>query len=296
MLHTLGLQLTTLDGLFIMKLVRFGEKGKEKPGLWQNGRIVDLTTIFPDIPDIGETFFRAGWLKRVQRVKASGQTMAVRIGCPIHRPGKIVCLGKNYAAHAKETGLDVPQRPLLFCKTANALNGPFDPILMPESSSQIDWEVELAVIIGQEGKRIRREEAFDVIAGVTVFNDVSGRDAQFADGQWFRGKSFDTFAPMGPYLVTLDEMGGAEAFQHLRLTTHVNGRIMQDGNTKDMVFSIPDIIADVSEDITLMPGDVIATGTPSGVGFFREPPITLNRGDVVTCCIESVGEIVNQVI
>ena len=279
-----------------MKLIRFGEKGKEKPGLWQDGRIVDLTQVYPDIPDIGERFFRDGWFERAQQVKAPGELMDVRMGCPVHRPGKIICLGKNYAAHAKETGLDVPVRPLLFCKTANALNGPFDPILLPTSSFQIDWEVELAVVIGREGKRITKEAALEFIAGFTVVNDVSGRDAQFADGQWFRGKSFDTFAPVGPFIVTLDEIGGPQALGQLQLTALVNDELMQDGNTRDMIFDIPHILADISEDITLMPGDIIATGTPSGVGFFRDPPITLKKGDVVTCRIERVGEISNVVM
>jgi 2,4-didehydro-3-deoxy-L-rhamnonate hydrolase len=279
-----------------MKLIRFGEKGNEKPGLWQDSRIVDLPSIFPNIPDIGEAFFRDGWLEKVKQVNDSGEEMDVRVGCPIHRPGKIICLGKNYAAHAKETGLDVPKRPLLFCKTSNALNGPFDPIVLPTSSLQIDWEVELAVVIGREGKRIEEEKSFDFIAGFTVFNDVSGRDAQFAEGQWFRGKSFDTFAPVGPFLVTMDELGGPESIRNLRLTTHVNGELMQDGNTKDMIFNLPDIIADISQDITLVPGDIIATGTPSGVGFFRDPPISLKVGDVITCSVENIGTIENEVI
>lgn len=279
-----------------MHLIRFGEKGREKPGLWQNGSIVDLTTVFPEIPDIGESFFRNGWLDKVRAVKAPGAPMQVRFGCPVFRPGKIICLGKNYAAHAKETGLDMPTRPLLFCKTANALSGPFDPILMPKSSRQIDWEVELAVIIGKAGKRIEKAAAFDYIAGFSVLNDVSGRDAQFSEGQWFRGKSFDTFAPMGPALVTPEEIGGPENLQNLRLTTLVNGVTMQDGNTRDMIFQIPDILSDISEDITLMPGDIIATGTPAGVGFFREPPIVLKAGDVVSCSIEKIGTIENRVV
>ncbi|MDX9785428.1 MAG: fumarylacetoacetate hydrolase family protein [Desulfobacterales bacterium] len=279
-----------------MHLIRFGEKGKERPGLWQHGNIVDLTAVFREIPDIGEDFFREGWLETVRAVKAPGTRMRVRIGCPVSRPGKIICLGKNYAAHAKETGLDMPKRPLLFCKTANALSGPFDSILMPQSSCQIDWEVELAVIIGREGKRITRAAAFDYIAGFSVFNDVSGRDAQFAEGQWFRGKSFDTFAPMGPALVTLDDIGGPEDLQRLRLTTVVNGVTMQDGNTREMIFTLPEIIADISQDITLMPGDIIATGTPAGVGFFRDPPILLKAGDVVTCAIEKIGAIENRVV
>lgn len=278
-----------------MKLIRFGEKGTEKPGLWQDGRIVDLTTFFPDIPDISEEFFTDGWLEKVKTVEAPGEEMDVRIGSPVSRPGKIVCLGKNYAEHAQETGLDVPPRPLLFCKTPNTLNGPFDPIRLPKSSTQIDWEVELAVVIGKAGRGIQRENAFDYVAGVSVFNDVSGRDVQFADGQWFRGKSFDTFAPMGPALVTLDEIGGPDALESLQLTTRVNGQIMQDGNTRDMIFKIPEILADISMDMTLVPGDIIATGTPAGVGFFRDPPIVLKAGDVVTCSVENVGTIENRV-
>lgn len=278
-----------------MKLIRFGETGREKPGLWRDGRIVDLTAFFPDIPDIGEGFFTDGWLEKVKNVDAPGKAMDTRIGSPVCRPGKIICLGKNYAEHARETGLDVPTRPLLFCKTPNTLNGPFDSIRLPKSSSQIDWEVELAVVIGKAGRGISRENAYDYIAGFTVFNDVSGRDTQFAEGQWFRGKSFDTFAPVGPALVTLDEIGTPDAVENLQLKTRVNGVTMQDGNTRDMIFKIPDILADISEDITLVPGDIIATGTPSGVGFFRDPPIVLKSGDVVTCTIEKVGTIENRV-
>ena len=221
--------------------------------------------------------------------------MDVRIGCPIHKPSKIICLGKNYRAHAMETGMDVPERPLLFSKSHNALTGPFDPILMPESSSKVDWEVELAVVIGKRGKRISPENAFDYVAGYTVFNDVSGRDLQFSEGQWFRGKSLDSFAPVGPALVTPDEIGPPEAVHNLGLRTLVNGEIMQDGNTRDLIFNIPDIIADVSRDFTLIPGDIIATGTPDGVGFFKDPPITLKIGDVVECRIEKIGAIINRV-
>jgi 2-keto-4-pentenoate hydratase/2-oxohepta-3-ene-1,7-dioic acid hydratase in catechol pathway len=222
--------------------------------------------------------------------------MDVRIGCPVSRPSKIICLGKNYAAHAQETGMDTPSRPLIFSKSANALTGPFDPILMPKSSTSVDWEVELAVVMGRGGKGIVREEAFDYIAGYTVLNDVSGRDLQFEDaGQWFRGKSLDTFAPVGPALVTPDEIGAPEAVHSLGLQTIVNGKVMQDGNTRDFIFKISDILADISEDMTLLPGDIIATGTPAGVGFFRDPPITLKVGDVVECRIEKIGAMVNRV-
>ena len=276
-----------------MRLVRFGEIGKEKPGIEKDSKIVDLRSIFPNIPDIGEDFFREGWLDKISGVSESGIKMETRIGAPVSRPSKIICLGKNYAEHAIEGGFDMPERPLLFGKSANALNGPFDPILMPKSCTQIDWEVELAVIIGKQGKRIKREDAFDFIAGYSVMNDVSGRQAQFSDGQWFRGKSFDTFAPLGPALVTKDEIDDP---QNLRLQALVDGQIMQDGNTKDMIFDIPCLIEFISTDMTLMPGDVISTGTPSGVGIFRNPPVVLKPGNIVECRIEKIGAIVNACV
>jgi len=276
-----------------MKLVRFGEKGKEKPGLWKDGNIVDLKKIFPEIPDIGEVFFRENWPEKIAEINDSGQTFKDRIGCPIHAPSKIICLGKNYAEHAKEGGFENPDKPLIFCKTPNALNGPFDPIIIPQSSGQIDWEVELAIIIAKEGKRISKAEALDYIAGFTVMNDVSGREAQFSDSQWFRGKSFDGFAPVGPFIVTPDEIGDVN---NLRLTAKVDGEIMQDGNTRDMIFDIFTIIEDISEDITLIPGDIISTGTPAGVGIFRDPPVVLKPGNVVECYIENIGTLINKVI
>jgi len=276
-----------------MRLIRFGAAGNERPGLWQADGIVDLRALFPDIPDIGERFFTQGWIDKVAAVKAAPQFMEVRLGPPVARPAKIICLGKNYAEHAKEGGFDMPEAPLLFCKTPNALNGPFDPVLLPQSSDQIDWEVELAVVIGKAGKRIPASRAFEHIAGYTVMNDVSGRRAQFAHSQWFRGKSFDTFAPLGPVLVTPDEIGDVH---DLRLTAKVNGRLMQEGSTRDMLFKIDAIIADVSEDITLVPGDIISTGTPAGVGIFRNPPVVLQPGDEVECWVEKIGTIRNRVV
>jgi 2,4-diketo-3-deoxy-L-fuconate hydrolase len=276
-----------------MKLIRFGQKGKAKPGLWKDGKIVDLREIFPQIPDINETFFRKGWLEKVAGVKKSGQKIEARIASPIHRPSKIICLGKNYAEHAKEGGFENPEKPLLFCKTQNALSGPYDPIILPRSSDQVDWEVELAVIIGKQGKRINKTDAFDYIAGFTVMNDVSAREAQFSDSQWFRGKSFDSFAPAGPFIVTPDEI---DDVNNLRLTAIVDGEIMQDGNTRDMIFDIPALIENISEDITLIPGDIISTGTPAGVGIFRDPPVVLKPGNVVECRIEKIGAIINKVV
>ncbi len=276
-----------------MKLVRFGEKGKEKPGLYKDGNIVDLKKIFSEIPDIGERFFRENWLEKIAGVEEPGQKIKDRIGCPIHKPSKIICLGKNYAEHAKEGGFENPDRPLIFCKTINTLNGPFDPIILPKSSGKIDWEVELAIIIGKEGKRISKARARDYIAGFTVMNDVSGREAQFSDSQWFRGKSFDGFAPAGPVMVTPDEIGDVN---NLRITATVDGKIMQDGNTRDMIFDVYTIIEDISEDITLIPGDIISTGTPAGVGIFRDPPVVLKPGNVVECYVENIGTIVNKVV
>jgi len=276
-----------------MRLIRFGEKGSERPGLWKEGRIVDLRKHYPDIPDIGWPFFRDGWLTKVGLVTDPGVEMDVRLGCPVHRPSKIICLGKNYAEHAREGGFETPEKPLLFSKTMNTLNGPYDPILLPASAGQVDWEVELAVVMGREGKGIRAADAYAYVAGFCVMNDVSGRDAQFGDGQWFRGKSFDTFAPLGPCLVTRDEMGDVE---NLRITAHLDGLLMQEGNTGDLIFKIPFIIEYISRDITLMPGDIISTGTPSGVGIFRDPPILLKPGSIIKCEIEKIGFIENRVI
>ncbi len=276
-----------------MRFIRFGEKGKEKPGLLQDAKIVDLRKIYPDIPDIGEIFFREGWPEKLAGIEEEGENMEVRLGPPLARPSKIICLGKNYAEHAKEGGFDAPEKPLLFCKTMNTVNGPYDDVPMPESSGKTDWEVELALVIGKEGKRIPRSRAFDFIAGYMVMNDVSGREAQFGDGQWFRGKSFDGFAPMGHALVTADEVGDV---QNLRLEALVDGKIMQDGNTKDMIFDIPYILEYVSREMTLWPGDIISTGTPSGVGIFRDPPMTLKAGNVVECRIEKIGAIRNRFV
>ena len=276
-----------------MKLIRFGDPGNERPGLLQADGVVDLGLYFKDIPDIGRTFFEDDWIQRVSRLKASGRELIERLGPPIPHPSKIICLGKNYVEHAREGGFDVPEAPLLFCKSPNAVNGPFDPVIMPRSSTRIDWEVELAVVIGREGKRISRADAMDYVAGYTVLNDVSARQAQFAQSQWFRGKSFDGFAPLGPALVTPDEVGDV---QNLRLTATVNGQPMQAGSTGDMMFDVAALIENISEDITLVPGDIISTGTPAGVGIFRDPPVLLADGDVVECWVERIGTIRNRFV
>lgn len=276
-----------------MRLIRFGEKGKEQPGLLKEGRIVDLRKHFPHMPDIGWRFFRDDWLAKVNQVTDEGEYMDVRLGCPVDWPSKIICVGKNYPEHAREGGFTKPEKPILFSKSMNTLNGPYDPILLPASCHQVDWEVELALVMGREGKGIRAADAFGYVAGFCVLNDVSGRDAQYGDGQFFRGKSFDTFAPMGPCLVTRDEVGDPE---NLNLTAHLDGTLMQEGNTGQLIFKIPFIIEYISRDITLMPGDIISTGTPAGVGIFREPPILLKPGSVIRCEVEKIGFIENQVV
>jgi 2-keto-4-pentenoate hydratase/2-oxohepta-3-ene-1,7-dioic acid hydratase in catechol pathway len=284
-----------------MKLVRFGQTGAEKPGLHQDNAVYDLSAMLPGIPDIGESFFRDGWFDKVFEMYRQDLTLAsfaqtavpyakVRLGPPVCRPSKIICIGKNYLEHAKEGGFDVPKKPLLFCKSQNTINGPFDPILMPASSHMIDWEVELAVIIGREGKRIRKQAAYEHVAGYTILNDVSAREAQFSDSQWFRGKSFDTFAPIGPALVTPDDIGDPH---NLNLKAIVDGETMQNGNTMDLIFDIPTLIEFISQDITLVPGDIISTGTPSGVGIFRNPPVVLKPGNAVECRIDKIGALIN---
>ncbi len=276
-----------------MRVIRFGEPGAEAPGLWQDGRIVELRRHFPEIPDVSEAFFREGWLERIRELDDPGEEREVRLGPPVAKPSKLICLGKNYVEHAHEGHFEPPEKPLLFAKAPSALNGPRDPVVLPRSCGQVDWEVELAFVIGREGKRVRAEEAFDFIAGYTIMNDVSGREAQFGDGQWFRGKSFDTFAPLGPALVTPDEIGD---IANLALTATVDGQVMQTGHTGDLIFDIPYLLNYISEDITLLPGDVISTGTPAGVGIFRDPPITLQAGNVVECRIAGLGALVNPVV
>jgi 2-keto-4-pentenoate hydratase/2-oxohepta-3-ene-1,7-dioic acid hydratase in catechol pathway len=215
----------------------------------------------------------------------------VRLECPV-ASRKIVAVGLNYKDHAIETGLKLPAAPLCFAKFTSSLSGPFDPIQLPAEDAQVDFEGELGVIIGRKASRVSESDAMRHVAGYVVFNDVSARKWQFDDGQWTRGKSCDTFAPNGPYLVTADEVPDPGA---LRITTRVNGKIMQDSNTNQFIFSIPKIVSYFSHSFTLDPGDLIATGTPAGVGFSRKPPVYLKDGDVVDVEIERVGRISNQV-
>ena len=212
---------------------------------------------------------------------------------PVPRPGKIICIGVNYRDHAAESNLPVPERPVVFSKFSTALIAPGEPVVLPATSRKVDYEAELAVVIGRLAKCVKAERAYDYVFGYTAFNDVTARDFQFSDGQWQRGKSCDTFAPMGQHIVTADEVPDPHKLS-VKLT--LNGQTMQESNTDQMIFGVPQLIEFVSETITLEPGDVIATGTPSGVGFARNPPVFLQPGDEMQVTIEGVGGMNNPVV
>lgn len=214
----------------------------------------------------------------------------VHLLCPVPRPQKIVAIGLNYRDHAEEARLALPREPLFFAKFTSSINGPFDPVIIPRSDPEIDYESELAVVIGQRAKHVSADDAYDYVAGYMVLNDVTARKWQFGDKQWTRGKSCDTFCPAGPWLSTRDEVPDPH---HLRVIARLNGRIVQDSDTSNMIFGVPQLIAHISEAITLEPGDIIATGTPAGVGVFRKPPQFLKPGDVIEVKIDALGSIRN---
>jgi 2-keto-4-pentenoate hydratase/2-oxohepta-3-ene-1,7-dioic acid hydratase in catechol pathway len=211
---------------------------------------------------------------------------------PFDRPEKIICVGMNYRDHAAEAGLEVPDKPVLFAKWPNSLLGPGEPIVIPPWVEEVDYEAELGVVIGKRARRLSPEEAFEAVAGYVCVNDVSARKLQFEDGQWTRAKSLDTFTPVGPRLVPAVEI---DAPQRLRIRCLVNGELLQDSSTAEMVFGVAELVSYISEGITLEPGDLIATGTPAGVGFTRKPPIFLQSGDEVTVEIERIGRLTNPV-
>ncbi len=216
------------------------------------------------------------------------------IAAPLSNPSKIVAIGVNYINHANETKLELPKSPLVFAKFRNTITGPTDPIIIPtETTNAVDYEVELGVIIGKTAKNISKEEALDYVFGYTILNDVSARDVQFSESQWVRGKSLDTFCPMGPVIVTKDEITDP---QNLELGCKVNDEILQQDNTKNMIFGVADLISKLSHSFTFEPGDIIATGTPSGVQYGKEYPSYLKDGDVVTSWIKGIGEMINPVI
>lgn len=275
-----------------MRLVRFGDPQREKPGvLLTSGEIVDASGF---VRDYDCKFFENGGIAGLNEwLRAGGQTApkaphGVRLGPPVPRPSKIICIGLNYSDHAKETNAEVPKEPVLFMKASTALNGPFDPIEIPRHSVKTDWEVELAFVIGKRAKYVSETDAPDYVAGYTVMNDVSEREFQIEHcGQWVKGKSHDTFAPLGPALVTPDEVADV---QNLPMFLDVNGERMQTGSTGTMVFGVRKLISYISQFMTLLPGDIISTGTPPGVGMGKKPQRYLKVGDVVELGIDGLGK------
>jgi 2-keto-4-pentenoate hydratase/2-oxohepta-3-ene-1,7-dioic acid hydratase in catechol pathway len=208
-------------------------------------------------------------------------------------PGKIVAIGLNYIDHASESKMELPKYPLVFTKFNSSITGPFDPVIIPSSiTDKVDYEVELAVVIGRLAKNVAKEEALKYVFGYTIINDVSARNIQFDDGQWVRGKSLDTFCPMGPFIVTADEIKDP---QDLHISCSINNNILQDASTADMIFGVADLISKLSHSFSFQPGDIIATGTPSGVGFIRKPPVYLQDDDVMETVIEGIGKLINKV-
>jgi 2-keto-4-pentenoate hydratase/2-oxohepta-3-ene-1,7-dioic acid hydratase in catechol pathway len=274
-----------------MKLIRFGEAGSERPGLLlEDGARVDASGFGEDY---GENFFGADGLERLgrwslaQARSAPRVPEAVRWAPPIQRPSKIVCIGLNYRGHARETGAAIPSEPIIFFKATSAFVGPNDDLILPRGSEKTDWEVELAIVIGQRARYVSEADALRHVAGYALHNDYSERGFQFdRGGQWVKGKSSDTFAPFGPFLATSDEIADV---QNLSLWLEVNGSRVQHGNTNDMIFGVAFLVSYVSQFMTLLPGDVISTGTPAGVGFGFKPPRYLSAGDVCELGIDGLG-------
>lgn len=272
-----------------MKFVRFGAAGSEKPGLIDNnGRIRDLSDKLDDLAGDSLAPDRLARLASldVETLPLIGND--VRVGAPVGNIRQLVCIGLNYSDHAAELGMPIPTEPVIFMKSPYSLTGPFDPIQMPPGSVKTDWEVELAIVIGRKAEGVSRADAVNHIAGFSIMNDVSERAWQLeGTGQWTKGKSYRGFAPLGPWLVTPDEINDVH---NLHIWLDVSGKRMQDGTTKTMIFAVGDIVATVSKHLTLMPGDVIATGTPPGVGVGMKPPTFLKAGDKLVFGIEGLGE------
>ncbi len=273
-----------------MKLIRYGDAGKEKIGVIIDDVRYDVSAYGGDY---NEQFFEDNGLARLEEfVKANqGRLIEVpdseRLGPPIARPSKIVCIGLNYAKHAQETGAKIPEEPILFFKSTTALVGPDDAIVIPKNSVKTDWEVELALVIGKKASYVDEADAMDYVAGYCLHNDVSEREFQLErGGTWDKGKGCDTFAPVGPFMATKDEI---EDVHKLRLWLKLNGQMLQDGNTDDLIFGIPKLVSYISQFMTLLPGDIISTGTPSGVGLGFNPPFYLKPGDVVELGIDGLG-------
>ena len=275
-----------------MKLIRFGEPDKEFPGiLLQGSKRLDVSAY---TQDYDEGFFADDGLRRLEKWLEENVSSlphvpgSVRLGPPIRRPSKIVCIGLNFRDHAKESSMEIPKEPVIFFKSTTSLVGPNDDLVIPKNGSKVDWEVELAVVIGRRASYIERDEALDYVAGYALHNDYSERVFQLErGGQWVKGKSADTFAPFGPFLATRDEIPDAT---HLGMWLKVNGSYRQRSSTSEMIFDVPTLVSYVSQFMTLLPGDIISTGTPAGVGLGMKPQQYLNPEDVVELGIDQLGE------
>ena len=281
-----------------MKLIRWSEPGREKPGiLLSDGTRIDASGFGSDYD---EAFFGNDGLLALRRWLDANSSSApripasVRLGPPIVRPSKIVCIGLNFRDHAAESKMEPPKEPVIFFKATTALVGPNDPLVIPRKATKVDWEVELAVVIGKKAAYISQEEALEFVAGFVLHNDYSERSFQLErGGQWVKGKSADTFAPLGPFLATPDELPD---FNALRMWLKVNGQLRQNSSTANLIFDVPTLVSYLSQFMTLLPGDVISTGTPAGVGMGMSPPQYLKPGDVVELGIDGLGESRQQVL
>lgn len=273
-----------------MKLLRFGDPANEKPGVLLNDDIVDVSSFGEDF---GETFFGNDGISRLaswfesRRSSLPRAPKNVRIAAPFTRPSKIVCIGLNYSKHAAESKMPLPSEPIIFFKSTSSFSGPNEDVIIPRNSKKTDWEVELAVVMGKRASYVTEADALNYVAGFCLHNDYSEREFQLErNGQWVKGKSADTFAPLGPWLATKDELPN---YNNLRLWLKVNGKMLQDSNTNDLIFGVPFLIHYISQFMTLLPGDVISTGTPAGVGMGLTPPTYLKPGDIVELGIDGLG-------
>ncbi len=274
-----------------MKLIRFGKAGKEKAGVQlADGTRLDVSGFGQDYD---EGFFGSTGIIDLKEWLVSNSATCpvvpkeIRLGAPLCRPSKIICIGLNYAKHAAESGMDIPKEPVLFFKATSAIVGPNDDIVIPKGSTKTDWEVELAVVIGKKASYVSEEDAMKHVAGYVLHNDYSEREFQIErSGQWVKGKSCDSFAPLGPFIATKDEIKDPH---NLNLWLKLNGEMLQNSNTTDFVFNIPESISYISQFMTLLPGDIISTGTPSGVGLGFDPPRYLHPGDVIELGIDGLG-------
>jgi 2,4-diketo-3-deoxy-L-fuconate hydrolase len=281
-----------------MKLIRFGRSGQEKPGvLLKGGTWLDVSEA---VRDYDGTFFAENGIESLREWLDKNESTAprvpssTRLGPPISRPSKIVCIGLNYRAHAGESQMEVPAEPVVFLKSPSSLSGPFDPVVIPRDAKKVDWEVEMAVVVGKRAAYVETKDAMEHVAGYFILNDYSERAFQLErGGQWVKGKSADTFAPVGPFLATQDEIADPKA---LDIWLKVNGEIRQNSNTAQMIFDVSTLVAYISQFMTLLPGDIISTGTPAGVGLGMKPPTYLKAGDVVELGVAGLGESRQEIV